>query len=59
MKDLTLELEEIRAMILVVSLAANGTGEAVPTPETVSLALTGIVHRIDQLLDPMSSVLQG
>ena len=53
MKDLTLELEEIRAMILVVALAANGTGEAVPTPETVSLALTGIVHRIDQLLDPM------
>ena len=53
MKDLTLELEEIRSMILVVSLAANGTGEAVPTPEAVSLALLGIVHRIDQLLDPM------
>ena len=44
-----IELEEIRAQILAVSLAVQAE-KAVPTPETVSLALNGICRRLDELI---------
>ena len=51
MRDLTCELEEIRASVLAVSIAADGTGQAIPTNETIALALLSIVHRLDQILE--------
>lgn len=55
MKEITMELEQIRAQILTISLAVNAEG-AVPTPETVTLALNGVASQLDDLIRDLDHV---
>lgn len=48
MKDITIELDQIRAQLLCVSLAVQA--DPMPTPETISLALNGLCQQLDELI---------
>ena len=55
MRDLCCELDEIRASVVMIAIATTGTGEAMPTQETISLAASGVASRLDDLIRELES----
>lgn len=55
MRDLCCELEEILASVVMIAIATTGTGETMPTQETISLAASGVAARLEDLIQDLES----